>query len=111
MIYDDDYDEEEKRLEDYDDEDDETTHSNDFDLQGFPVHEAVAFFHKKSRKQPKQEFQLLNVTDMIGVPKLNNTNMIGNDILGTGSLGKLLKKEKKGKKNKGLIGENNIFKL
>ena len=48
---------------------------------------------------------------MIGVPKLNNTNMIGNDILGTGSLGKLLKKEKKGKKNKGLIGENNIFKL
>ena len=110
MIYYDD-DEEEKRLEDYDDEDDETAHSNDFDLQGFPVHEAVDFYHKKARKQPKQEFQLLNVDDMIGGKGLRGKSLMGNDILGTGSLGKLLKKGKKGKKNKGLIGENNIFKL
>ena len=117
MIYDD---EEEEDYFEEEHEEKESVHTNDFDMQGFPVHEAVDFYHKKTLKQPKQEFQLLDIQDMVGSKGLRGTNLMGNEILGTGSLGKLMdkeKKQKKGKKGKkktkstGLIGNNSIFRL
>jgi hypothetical protein len=124
MIYDD-YDEEEKRLEDYDDEDDETEEgendiigfssesnmTNDFDIQGFPVHEAVDFYHGKTKRVTKGKFTMFGFDDFLGGNKSlldSKTDIMGQDLLNLGSLGK---KGKKGKKNKGLIGQNSIFKL
>ena len=90
----------------------ETSHrTDDFDMQGFPVHEAVDFYHGKAKTVKKGQFDMFNSVDFLGGNKSlldAKTDIMGQDLLSLGSLGK---KGKKGKKNKGLIGQNNIFKL
>ena len=117
MIYDedDDYlDEEYREAEEQEEEEpsimlNETSNmTNDFDMQGFPVHEAVDFYHGKTKKIRKGKFNMFSAVDFFGDNKslLNaKTDIMGQDLLGLGSLGK------KGNKSKGLIGQNNIFKL
>lgn len=89
----------------------ESNMTNDFDIQGFPVHEAVDFYHGKTKKVKKGKFTMFGFDDFLGGNKSlldSKTDIMGQDLL---SLGSLEKKGKKGKKNKGLIGQNNIFKL
>ena len=89
----------------------ESNMTNDFDIQGFPVHEAVDFYHNKTRRLKKGKFTMFNFDDFLGGNKSlldSKTDIMGQDLLSLGSLGK---NGKKGKKNKGLIGQNNIFTL
>ena len=88
----------------------ETSHrTDDFDMQGFPVHEAVDFYHGKTKKVNKGKFTMFGFDDFLGGNKSlldSKTDIMGQDLLNLGSLGK-----KASKKKKGLIGENKIFKL
>ena len=89
----------------------ESKMTNDFDVQGFPVHEAVDFYHGKTKKIKKGKFTMFGFDDFLGGNKSlldSKTDIMGQDLLSLGSLGK---NGKKGKKNKGLIGQNNIFTL
>ena len=92
----------------------ESKMTNDFDVQGFPVHEAVDFYHGKTKKIQRGKFTMFNSEDFLGGNKSlldSKTSILGQDLLGLGSLLKNGKKGKKGKKNTGLIGNNNIFTL
>ena len=86
--------------------------TNDFDMQGFPVHEAVDFYHNKTKKIRKGTFKMFDSMDFLGDNKFLldvKTDILGQDLLGLGDIA--IKKGKKKIKNTGLIGNNNIFKL
>ena len=86
--------------------------TNDFDMQGFPVHEAVDFYHGKTRKIKKGKFTMFDSMDFLGDSKFlldAKTDILGQDLLGLGDIS--IKKGKNKVKNTGLIGNNSIFKL
>jgi len=99
--------------------DDKILNTEDFDGDGFPVDEAVEFYHKKAKKLPKQKFSMLSTDDFIG----HNDDLLStkSDIMGEGILGlgdflqstkkSISNKKKKGKKKGTLIGDTGIFKL
>ena len=93
--------------------DDKILNTEDFDGDGFPVDEAVEFYHKKAKKLPKQKFSMLTSDDFVGHNNdllSTKSDIMGENILGLGDLGKKKKKDK-GKKKGTLIGNTGIFKL
>ena len=86
--------------------DDKILDTDDFDMEGFPVDEAVEFYHKKAKKLKAGKFEAFDIDTFTGDNKdLLSTNDSG--LLGIGDLGK---KKKKGK-TKSLVNETNIFKM